>query len=70
MLVIEQCKNSRAITVFIRGGNKMVIEEAKRSCHHALRVIGNLIPRSPILQADSLLTEPIKKVECYRGNQI
>ena len=46
MLVIEQCKNSRAITVFIRGGNKMVIEEAKRSCHHALRVIGNLIPNN------------------------
>jgi len=25
MLVIEQCKNSRAVTIFIRGGNKMVI---------------------------------------------
>ena len=24
MLVIEQCKNSRAVTIFIRGGNKMV----------------------------------------------
>lgn len=24
MLVIEECKNSRAVTVFIRGGNKMV----------------------------------------------
>ena len=24
MLVIEQCKNSRAVTVFIRGSNKMV----------------------------------------------
>ncbi|KAB0387927.1 hypothetical protein FD755_002883 [Muntiacus reevesi] len=44
MLVIEQCKNSRAITVFIRGGNKMIIEEVKRSRHDALRVIGNLIP--------------------------
>lgn len=26
MLVIEECKNSRAVTIFIRGGNKMVIE--------------------------------------------
>lgn len=25
MLVIEECKNSRAVTIFIRGGNKMVI---------------------------------------------
>lgn len=24
MLVIEQCKNSRAVTIFVRGGNKMV----------------------------------------------
>ena len=24
MLVIEQCKNSKAVTIFIRGGNKMV----------------------------------------------
>ena len=25
MLVIEECLNSRAVTIFIRGGNKMVI---------------------------------------------
>ncbi len=24
MLVIEKCKNSRAVTIFFRGGNKMV----------------------------------------------
>lgn len=24
MLLIEECKNSRAVTIFIRGGNKMV----------------------------------------------
>lgn len=43
MLIIEQCKNSRAVTIFIRGGNKMIIEEAKRSLHDALCVIRNLI---------------------------
>ncbi|XP_054993842.1 T-complex protein 1 subunit epsilon isoform X1 [Sorex araneus] len=43
MLVIERCKNSRAVTIFIRGGNKMIIEEAKRSLHDALCVIRNLI---------------------------
>lgn len=25
MLVIEECTNSKAVTIFIRGGNKMVI---------------------------------------------
>merc|ERR1719370_2643508 len=31
MLVIEECKNSKAVTIFLRGGTKMIIEEAKRS---------------------------------------
>jgi T-complex protein 1 subunit epsilon len=43
MLVIEKCKNSRAVTIFIRGGNKMIIEEAKRALHDALCVVRNLI---------------------------
>ncbi|NWU31444.1 TCPE protein, partial [Dyaphorophyia castanea] len=43
MLLIEQCQNSRAVTIFIRGGNKMIIEEAKRSLHDALCVIRNLV---------------------------
>ncbi|ELT99844.1 hypothetical protein CAPTEDRAFT_161906 [Capitella teleta] len=43
MLVIEDCHNSRAVTIFIRGGNKMIIEEAKRSIHDALCVIRNLV---------------------------
>jgi len=43
MLVIEECKNSRAVTIFIRGGNNMIIEEAKRSIHDALCVIRNLV---------------------------
>jgi len=43
MLVIEGCKNSKAVTIFIRGGNKMIVEEAKRSMHDALCVVRNLV---------------------------
>ncbi|KAJ5727283.1 t-complex protein 1 subunit epsilon [Penicillium malachiteum] len=43
MLVIEDCANSRAVTVFIRGSNKMIIDEAKRSLHDALCVVRNLV---------------------------
>ncbi|XP_063979514.1 T-complex protein 1 subunit epsilon [Diachasmimorpha longicaudata] len=43
MLVIEECKNSKAVTIFIRGGNKMIIEEAKRSLHDALCAVRNLV---------------------------
>ncbi|CAK3893358.1 T-complex 1 subunit epsilon [Lecanosticta acicola] len=43
MLVIEECANSRAVTCFIRGSNKMIIDEAKRSLHDALCVVRNLV---------------------------
>lgn len=43
MLVIEECPNSKAVTIFIRGGNSMIVEEAKRSIHDALCVARNLI---------------------------
>merc|ERR1719356_425745 len=33
MLVIEDCANSKAVTVLVRGGNQMVIDEAKRCLH-------------------------------------
>jgi len=43
MLVVEGCPNSDALTVFIRGGNQMVIDEARRSLHDAMCVVRNLI---------------------------
>jgi T-complex protein 1 subunit epsilon len=43
MLVIEECANSRAVTVFVRGSNKMIIDEAKRSLHDSLCVVRNLV---------------------------
>ncbi|XP_023322728.1 T-complex protein 1 subunit epsilon, partial [Eurytemora carolleeae] len=43
MLVIEECHNSKAVTIFLRGGTKMIIEEAKRSMHDALCVVRNLV---------------------------
>jgi len=49
MLVIEDCRNTRAVTIFIRGGNKMIVEEAKRSLHDALCVIRNLVRDSRVV---------------------
>jgi T-complex protein 1 subunit epsilon len=43
MLIIEECANSRTVTVFVRGGNSMIVEEAKRSLHDAMCVTRNLI---------------------------
>merc|ERR1719350_2668711 len=49
MLVIEECQNSKAVTIFLRGGTKMIIEEAKRSMHDALCVVRNLVRDSRIV---------------------
>ncbi|XP_042884719.1 T-complex protein 1 subunit epsilon-like [Penaeus japonicus] len=49
MLVIEECPNTKAVTIFIRGGNKMIIEEAKRSIHDALCVVRNLVRNNKIV---------------------
>lgn len=41
--VLEGCASSKSVTIFVRGGNKMIIEEAKRSIHDALCVVRNLV---------------------------
>lgn len=43
VLVIEKCPETRAVTIFIRGGNKMILEEARRSVHDAVCVVRNLV---------------------------
>lgn len=49
MIVIEDCANSKAVTVFVRGGNKMIVDEAKRSLHDAMCAVRNLIRDSRIV---------------------
>jgi T-complex protein 1 subunit epsilon len=49
MLIIEGCPNTRAVTVFVRGGNKMIVDEAKRSLHDAMCVVRNLIKDNRIV---------------------
>mmetsp|Transcript_28420 Transcript_28420/g.71309 ORF Transcript_28420/g.71309 Transcript_28420/m.71309 type:complete len:537 (-) Transcript_28420:62-1672(-) len=43
MTVIEDCASTKAVTIFVRGGNQMVVDEAKRSIHDALCIVRNLI---------------------------
>merc|ERR1712100_182366 len=49
MIVIEDCPNSKAVTVFCRGGNKMILDEAKRSLHDAICVVRNLVRNNRIV---------------------
>jgi T-complex protein 1 subunit epsilon len=49
MLFVEGCASSRAVTLFVRGGNKMMVDETKRSLHDALCVARNLIRNSAVV---------------------
>jgi T-complex protein 1 subunit epsilon len=70
LLVIEECKNSKAVTMVIRGGNQMAVDEAKRSIYDAICSVRNLIRDSRIvpgggaseLAASSAVAEAAEKV--------
>lgn len=49
MLVIEECSNSRAVTCFLRGSNRMIVDEAKRALHDSLCVVRNLVRDSRVV---------------------
>merc|ERR1719463_125896 len=49
MLVIEECANSKAVTLLVRGGNQMVVDEAKRCLHDAMCCVRNLIRDSRVV---------------------
>ncbi|ODV88060.1 hypothetical protein CANARDRAFT_26221 [[Candida] arabinofermentans NRRL YB-2248] len=49
MLVFENTENPRAVTVLIRGSNKMLVDESIRALHDSLCVVRNLIKDNRIV---------------------
>lgn len=49
MLVIEECGNTKTVTVLVRGGNKMAVSEAKRCLHDANCCVRNLIVNPKVI---------------------
>jgi T-complex protein 1 subunit epsilon len=43
VIVIEDCRQKGACTIFVRGGTKMMVDEAQRSLHDAVCVARNLV---------------------------
>lgn len=43
VIVIEDCHQKGACTIFVRGGTKMMVDEASRSLHDAVCVARNLV---------------------------
>lgn len=49
MLVIEECGNTKTVTVLVRAGNKMALAEAQRCLHDANCCVRNLICKPEII---------------------
>jgi T-complex protein 1 subunit epsilon len=43
MIVIEDCPKKKAVTILVRGGSAMIVDEAKRCLHDALCVVRNML---------------------------
>jgi archaeal chaperonin len=46
---IEGCKNPKAVTILIRGGQQRVVEEAERSLHDAIMVTKDVLEKPAIV---------------------
>jgi T-complex protein 1 subunit epsilon len=49
VILIEECKNSKAVTILIRGGSQTICDEARRCLHDAVCVVRNMIKNSNVV---------------------
>ena len=49
MIVIEDCQVTKAVTILVKGGSSMIVDEAKRCLHDALCVVRNMIREPKII---------------------
>lgn len=47
--VIRGCASKKALTIMVRGGNTMIVDEAKRAIHDSLCVVRNLVRDSRVV---------------------
>ena len=62
MTFIEGCKNPLAVTILIRGGTERIVEEAERSLHDALCVVGDVVEEPKILAGGGAPEMEVSKV--------
>lgn len=49
VILIEECKNTKAVTILIRGGSATICDEARRCLHDAICVVRNMIKNSNVV---------------------
>jgi len=49
VILIQECHNSKAVTILVRGGSRTICDEAKRCLHDALCVVRNMIKNNNVV---------------------
>ena len=49
VVLIQDCMNSKAVTILVRGGSKTICDEARRCLHDALCVVRNMIKNNEVV---------------------
>ncbi|MCD6381286.1 MAG: thermosome subunit, partial [Candidatus Odinarchaeota archaeon] len=49
MVFVEGCKNPKAVSILVRGGTELVVDEAERAIHDAICVVRNVVVTPKIL---------------------
>lgn len=48
-VLVEKCKNPKAVSILIRGGSERIVDEAERSMHDALMVVKDVVQKPAVL---------------------
>lgn len=49
VILIQECPNSKAVTILVRGGSKTICDEAKRCLHDAICVVRNMVKNQNVV---------------------
>lgn len=49
VILIQECENSKAVTVMVRGGSRTICDEARRCLHDAICVVRNMVRDSNVV---------------------
>lgn len=49
VILIQDCENSKSVTVLVRGGSKTICDEARRCLHDAICVVRNMVKNNNVV---------------------
>ena len=58
-IFVEECKNPKAVTIFIRGGSQRVVDEVERSMHDAIMVVKDVLEKPAVVGGGGAVEEEL-----------